>query len=67
MCGQHEVSVGYVHVFSLVPVLVQFSLGNSQVTFLLVAKVRVRVSPSSLALQRLGGRFQVLLGFRGCC
>lgn len=38
----------YVHTVLSAPVLVQFSLESSQVTFLLMANVRVRVSPSSL-------------------
>ena len=70
MCGQHEVCVVYVHKFSLVPVLVQFSLGNSQVTFLLRPGLRSRVSPSSLAFQRAEEgvsrrRFEALLRFTG--
>lgn len=32
MCAQYEACVVYVRMFSLVPVLVQFSLENSQVT-----------------------------------
>lgn len=48
MFAQHEVCVAHVHTLSVVPVLFQFSLECSQVTFLLMAKLRVRVSPSSL-------------------
>lgn len=42
--------------FLLVPVLVQFSLENGQVAILLIAKVRVRVSQSSLAFLEHRGR-----------
>ena len=67
---QHGVCAAYVQMFSLVPVLVQFSLESRQVMCLLMAEVRVRVSPSCpTVLQRTeGGRYwrrsQALLGFR---
>lgn len=60
MCVQHGVCVVYVHIFSLIPVLVQFSLENSQITFLLTSEVRVK-SFSILAAQ-IQGLLMICLG-----
>lgn len=68
VCVQHDVCVAYVHMFLLVPIFGPVDFEKSQVTFLPMAKVRVRVTPSLLTglsedRRRRRRRVSALLGF----